>query len=78
VFNTIHPTLKFTVECETNNQINFLDVTIHRTPTNWRFAVYRKPTFTDTLIPYTSNHPTQHKHTTVRFLYNRLHTYNLQ
>jgi len=35
-FNTIHPKLKFTVECKTNNQINFLDITIHRTPTNWR------------------------------------------
>jgi len=33
-FNTIHLTLKFTLECETNNQIKFLDVTIHRTPTN--------------------------------------------
>jgi len=28
--------------------------------------------------PYTSNHPPQHKYTVVRFLYNRLHTYNLQ
>ena len=60
------------------NQINFLDVTIHRTPTYWRIAVYRKPTFTDTIIPYTSNHPTQHKYAAVRYLYNRLHTYNLQ
>jgi len=73
-FNTIHPTLKFTLQCETNNQINFLDSTIHRTPTNWRTAVHRKPTFTDTIIPYTSNHPTQHKYATVRFLYNRLYT----
>ena len=77
-FNTIHPVLKFTVECETNNLINFRDVTIHRTLTNWRIAVYRKPTFTDTTIPYTSNHPTQHKYAAVRYLYNRLHTYNLQ
>jgi hypothetical protein len=77
-FNTIHPKLKFTAECETNNQINFLGVTIHRTPTNWNIAVYRKPTFTDTLIPYTSNHPTQYKYATIRFLYNRLNTYDLQ
>jgi hypothetical protein len=51
-FNTIHPKLKFTAEQETNSQINFLDITIHRTLTNWEFAVYRKPTFTDTIIPY--------------------------
>ena len=40
--------------------------------------MYRKPTFTDTIIPYTSNHPTQNKHAAVRFLYNRLNTYQLQ
>jgi hypothetical protein len=64
-FNTIHPRLKFTAEWETDNQINFLDVTIHRTRTNWRIAVYRKSTFADTIIPYTSNYPTQHKYATV-------------
>jgi hypothetical protein len=32
-FNTIHPKLKFTAEIETNNTINYLDITIHRTPT---------------------------------------------
>jgi hypothetical protein len=77
-FNTIHPKLEFTAECEENNQINFLDITINRTHTEWRIAIYRKPTFTNTVIPYTSNHPTQHKYATIRFLYNRLDTYNLQ
>jgi len=76
-FNIIHPTLKFTLECETN-QTNFLDITIHSTLTNWRIVIYRKPTFMETTIPYTSNHPTQHKYTKVRFLYNRLYSYNLQ
>jgi hypothetical protein len=77
-FNTIHPKLKFTAEQETNSQINFLDITSHRTPMNWKFAIYRKPTFTDTIIPYNSNHPNQHKYATVRFLYDRLNTYDLQ
>ena len=76
-FNAIHPTLKFTAETETNNSINYLDVTIHKTPQNWKISIYRKPMFTDTIIPYTSNHPAQHKHATIRFLYNRLNTYNL-
>jgi hypothetical protein len=39
--------------------------------------MHRKPTFTDTIIPYTYNHPTQHKYATVWFLYNRLNSYNL-
>jgi hypothetical protein len=40
--------------------------------------IHRKPTFTDTLIPYSSNHPTQHKYAAMRFLYNKLSTYLLQ
>jgi len=76
-FDAIHPNLKFMAETETNNKINYLDVTIHKTPMNWKTSIYRKPTFTDTIIPYTSNHPAQHKYATVRFLYDRLNTYNL-
>jgi hypothetical protein len=41
-------------------------------------AIYRKPTFTDTIMPYTSNHSAQHKYAAVRFLHNRLDSYNLQ
>ena len=55
-----------------------LDITIQRTPTNWKTPIYRRPTFTDTIIPYKSNHPTQHKYAAVKFLYNRLNTYDLQ
>ena len=76
-FNAVHPKLKFTAEIETDNKINYLDLTIHRTPTDWKMSIYRKPTFTDTIVPYTSNHPTQHKFAAIRFLYNRLNTYDL-
>jgi hypothetical protein len=76
-FNTIHPKLIFTAEIETDNKINYLDITIHRAPTGWRTSIYRKPTFTDTIIPYASNHPTQHKYAAIRFLYNRLNMYDL-
>jgi len=77
-FNKIHPNIKFTAETESDNRINFLDITIHRTPTNWMISIHRKPTFTDTIIPYTSNHPAQHKYAAIRFLYNRLDTYHLK
>jgi hypothetical protein len=77
-FNKIHPNLQFTAETEQNNSINYLDLSIHRTPHNVRIAINRKPTFTDTIIPYSSNHPPQHKYAAVRYLYNRLHTYQLQ
>jgi hypothetical protein len=77
-FNALHQNLQFTAEVEENNTINYLDLTIHKTPTSWKTTIYRKPTFTDTIIPYTSNHPTQHKYAAVKFLYSRLNTYNLQ
>ena len=75
--NSIHPNLQFTQEVEQNNTIIYLDITIHKTPVNIKISIYRKPTFTDTIIPYTSNHPTQHKYAAVRFLYNCLEAYQL-
>jgi hypothetical protein len=77
-FNSLHLNLHFIGEIEQYNTINYLDITIHKTLSNLKISVYRKPTFTDTIIPYTSNHPTQHKFAAVRFLYNRLNPYQLQ
>jgi hypothetical protein len=77
-FNKIHPNLIFTAEQEKEQKLNFLDITIHKTPNSWDFSIHRKPTFTDTIIPYDSNHPHQNKYAATRFLYNRLHTYNTQ
>jgi hypothetical protein len=76
-FKAIQSRLKFIAEIETNNTINYLDVTIHRTPTDWSMSIYRKPMFTYTIMLYTSNHPNQHKFAAVRFLHNRLNTYDL-
>ena len=76
-FDSLHPKLQFTIETEHNNQINYLDITIHRQQTKVKIAIYRKPTYTDTIIPFNSNHPTQHKYAAVGFLQNRLNTYNL-
>jgi hypothetical protein len=77
-FNSLQQNLHFTREIEQNNTINYLDIKIHKTQSNMKISVYRKPTVTDTIIPYTSNYPTQHKLAAVRFLYNRLNTYQLQ
>jgi hypothetical protein len=77
-FNTLHPYMKFTAEPEFNNQINFLDITIHKRTAKWTFSIYRKLSFTDSIIPHSSNHPPQHKHAAIRYLHNRLNTYHLQ
>jgi hypothetical protein len=63
---------------EANNTLKYLDLFIHKTPTNWKTSIYRKPMFTDTIIPYTSNHPNQHKYAALKFLYYWLNSYGLQ
>jgi len=50
-FNSLHSNINFTNELETNNKLNYLDISIHRTPTGWETSIYRKPTFTDSIIP---------------------------
>jgi len=52
----MHPQLNFNEEMEQNNTLNYLDITIHKAPTNTKISIYRKPTFTETVIPYTSHH----------------------
>jgi hypothetical protein len=67
-FSTIHPKLHFTAETEQNNTVNYLDISIHKPAHIIKIAIYRKPTFIDPIIPYSSNHPTQHKYATIRYL----------
>jgi len=59
--NKIHNKIKFTVEEETNNKLNYLDLTISKTTTKLEFSIYRKPTQTNLIIPNSSNHPPQQK-----------------
>jgi hypothetical protein len=63
--NALQLNLQFTAEIEENQALNYLDITIHRTPITFKMAIYRKPTFTNTIIPYSSNHPTHHKYAAV-------------
>jgi hypothetical protein len=77
-FNTLHSNILFTHEEEHDKYINYLDTTIQRHNSHISISVYTKPTYTDSIIPHDSNHPTQHKYAAVRFLYNRLDTYQLQ
>jgi hypothetical protein len=76
-FYAMHPKLHFTAEIEQNNTLNYLDISIHKTPTNIKSFIYRKPTFSDTIIPYTSNNHKQHTYTAIKFPYNRINTYQL-
>jgi hypothetical protein len=69
-FNDMHPSIHFTYETEQNNTINYLDISIIKQPDKVDIAIYRKPTYTDSIIPYTSNHPTPHKYAAIRYMHN--------
>ena len=73
-FNDTTPTLTFTMEMEEENII-FLDISILKNNESFEFKIYRKPTATDTISPSDSNHPPEHKHSAIRYLLNRLHSY---
>ena len=55
----------------------FLDVTIHRDVNRFSRDIYRKPTYTDSIIPIDSYHPIEHKYAAIRYLRNRLNSYQL-
>jgi hypothetical protein len=76
-FKNTLPNLNFTLEEDGNNKINFLDVTITKNDSKLSFDIQRKPSFTYTIIPNDSCHPCEHKLSAVRFLVNRMTTYNL-
>jgi hypothetical protein len=76
-FNQIYQNLQYTMELEENGKINFLDLTISRTNQTIKFNIFQKPTFTDTIIPYNSCHPTEHKFASLTYLTNRVNTYQL-
>lgn len=72
--NNFHTRLKFTCEKEKDRSINFLDITITRSPNcNLNFKHYQKPTHTGRIINYHSNLPYHFKvNTATCLLRNRL------
>jgi hypothetical protein len=58
---------------ENNQQISFVDLCINRKTDEFTIGIYIKPTFTNTTIPVTSNHPSSYKQATFNFLLDRAH-----
>jgi hypothetical protein len=75
--NKVHKTIKFKLEVEKDNIINFLDVKVIKKGSKLEFGVHRKPTQTDLIIPKDSNHPMSYKMASFRSLVYRLLTHNL-
>jgi hypothetical protein len=76
-FNAIHPKLKFTMEQQTQNKINYIDLTIDKNQNKLNFEIYRKPTTTDLILHSTSCHPYEHKKSAINYLYNQMNTYKI-
>jgi len=55
--NTLHPSIKFTMDVEQDGKLNFLDTVVDKSNCSFNLDMYRKPTFTgqyvhwDSLIP---------------------------
>jgi hypothetical protein len=76
-FNNIHNNIRFTIEKENCNKINFLDITIHKLQSKLEYKIYHKPTSTSAVIHSTSCLPMEHKSLAFSFLSNRLNMYPL-
>jgi hypothetical protein len=74
-FNKIHRNIKFTIEDEVNNKINFLDISIERMHNELQLGIYRKPTTTDLIIHNDSCHSYEHKKASINSLINRMNKY---
>jgi hypothetical protein len=67
--NEIDENLLFKLSTKSNNSINFLDLLIHRNSKNFETAIYRKPTETGTVIHCSSNHPQEHKKSSLSLIH---------
>lgn len=70
--NSLHPAIKFTLEIEDNETLHFLDITIYRSHGKHTFKIYRKPIYTDSIIPADSYHPSSHKMAAFHSMVHRL------
>ena len=59
--NSLHPSLRFTYEKESNQSLPFLDVLVERHDSEFLTSVYRKPTFTGQYLRWNSFSPQKWK-----------------
>jgi hypothetical protein len=67
----MHSNIIYKLEIEKNEHISFLDLNIHRSPNKIDLGIYRKPTYTDMVIPHSSNNPASHKSAAFHYVLDR-------
>jgi hypothetical protein len=71
----IHPKIKFTMQTEKHNTLNYWNLKITNNHNKLTFSIYRKPTNTDLIIHNDSCHPYEYKKSAITYLVNRMTTY---
>ena len=74
--NSKHKNIEFTIECENDKTLNFLDVTLNTSDGKLSTSIYRKSTFTGLLMNYFSFTPMAYKIGLVRCLIDRIYKIN--
>jgi len=74
IMNNTDEHLEFKISREDNKTINYLDFSINRNANNVYLNIYRKPTYIDITIHFTSNHPYDHKLAAFNYYINRMIT----
>jgi len=66
--------LEFNLSQEAENTLQYLDLSIRRNDNNIELDIYRKQTYADIMMHYTSNHPHDHNLAAFIFYTNRMIT----
>jgi hypothetical protein len=74
-FNMTHPKIKFIIEEEQDNKINYLDITIVKTHNKLQLGICRKPTTADRIIHNDLCHPYEHTKAAKNYLINGMNKY---
>jgi len=64
--------LEFKISTEEHSVTNYLVLSINRNTNNMELCIYRKPTYIDITIPFSSNHPYGHKLAASSYYINRM------
>lgn len=86
LFNSIHASLQFTIEVEQNGRIPFLDLLVIREDNQIVTDIYKKPTSSNRILNYHSQHPKYQKINIIREMvkkvllnsHQRFHKTNIQ
>jgi hypothetical protein len=69
--NNMHKYLEIKLIEQENNNVTYLDLSTNGNNNNLHLGIHRKPTHTQTIIHFISNHPLEHKLAAYSFCINR-------